>query len=84
MLLFPVERFPLNFLNELSACSFKKAFIELDKKIIWDGMLKWNKELMEKMSPFIKNYTAAKFKLIPDNNEIAYRLLLRTQNDKSW
>lgn len=80
MLLFPVGRIPLNFLDKLSTYHFKKAFIELDKNIIWDGILNWDKELANKMDPFIKDYPAGKYKLIPGNNEIAYRLFLQYLN----
>lgn len=55
----------------------KKDFIEPDKNIIWDGMLNWDKELVNKMNPFIKDYPAKKYKLSPGNNEITYRLLLQ-------
>lgn len=77
MLLFPVNRFQLKFLTELSHYSYKKAFIELDKNIIWDGMQKWDKNLLKKMTPFIESYPAEKHRLHPGNNEIAYRLLLQ-------
>ena len=80
MLLFPVTRFQLNFLSNLSQHSYKKAFIELDKNIIWNGMQNWDNNLKRKMKPFIDNYPAEKYRLKPENNEIAYRLLLQYLN----
>jgi len=77
MLLFPINRFPLNFLSKLTTNSYKKAFIELDKNIIWNGMQNWDKELTKKMSLYTKSYPAKKYKLSPNNNKAAYRLFLQ-------
>ncbi|MCK4798684.1 MAG: hypothetical protein KAT05_15000, partial [Spirochaetes bacterium] len=77
MLLFPIGRISTDPLLKLKEYLYKKAFIELDKHIIWYGMQNWGKELQKKMYPFIKEYPVYKYRLYPSNDVFAYKLLLQ-------
>lgn len=77
MLLFPLGRINLNFISTLTDYYFKKAFIELDKKIIWDGMELWDEELKKRMAGFISTFPVKKSNLKPSNNPISYKIFLQ-------
>ena len=76
MLLFPLGRISSDYALNIPHHLFKKAFIELDKNIIWDGMNNWGTELSKKMSPFIKEYSSGKQKLMAGDSNYAYLLVL--------
>gem|GEM_PF-6393477 len=77
MLLFPVLRISTDFLKTVKDSLYKKAFIELDKKIIWDSMKNWGTELHKGFDKYIENFNAYKYRLYPSDNVFAYRLLLQ-------
>ncbi len=76
MLLFPLNRVPTDFLKNLNDRYFKKAYVELDKRIIFDGMKNWGSVLKEKFNRYTEGYLKKHF-VIPSDDMNAYRLLLQ-------
>ncbi len=77
MLLFPTGRISSNFLLKLDEKYYKKAFIELDKKIIRDGMLNWSEALQDKTKKFTDNFFQKNYQLLKKDDIFAYKLFIQ-------
>lgn len=77
MLLFPFGRISSDYILNIPDSLYRKAFIELDKKIIWHGMNNWSEKLKKKMQNLVENYPVEKYRLYSGNDKIAYSLLMQ-------
>lgn len=77
MLLFPLGRISTDPILDLSPYYYKKAFIELDKEIIWDGMNNWGTKLTKRFEEYINDYPEKKYNLKKSDDPFAYKLLLQ-------
>ncbi len=76
VLLYPFVRISSDFLLTMKSKYFKKAFIELDKKIIFDGYKCWGSILKKGFAPFIKDYQKTHTCRFSDD-VLAYRLVVQ-------